>query len=137
MKKISKTLDIPDNIKKNLQKVHTALREKNFHCYLVGGSVRDLVRGKGTHDYDIATDAHPDVVMKIFKKVVPTGIKHGTVTVLMGGNSFEVTTFRADGKYLDGRRPEQVSFSASLEEDITRRDMGFRSRKRREGAPSI
>ena len=79
---------------------------KNGHvCYLVGGAVRDMVLGIKTTDFDFATDATPDEVIGLFKKVIPTGIKHGTVTVLYKGHHLEVTTFRIDGTYSDSRRP--------------------------------
>jgi tRNA nucleotidyltransferase (CCA-adding enzyme) len=105
-------------------------------CYLVGGAVRDMLMGREVQDYDIATDALPDEVTKIFRRVIPTGIKHGTVTVLFKGTRFEVTTFRIDRDYLDGRRPETVLFSPSIEEDLKRRDftinaMAYDLRKRR------
>ncbi|MFC1670304.1 CCA tRNA nucleotidyltransferase [Spirochaetota bacterium] len=93
-----------------------------FECYLIGGSVRDLILGSNIYDYDFATNAKPDEVMGLFKKVIPTGLKHGTVSILINGKTYEVTTYRADGKYIDGRRPETVSFSKTLEEDVKRRD---------------
>jgi poly(A) polymerase/tRNA nucleotidyltransferase (CCA-adding enzyme) len=78
--------------------------------------------GRRIQDYDIATDALPDDVLKIFRRVIPTGIRHGTVTVLFKGTSFEVTTFRSDEEYRDGRRPETVKFGSSIGEDLKRRD---------------
>jgi len=93
-----------------------------YQCYLVGGAVRDMFRGEQLQDFDIATDALPQEVSKIFRRVIPTGIKHGTVTVLFEGTRFEVTTFRIDQEYLDGRRPESVVFTPSIEEDLKRRD---------------
>ncbi|MDR0538913.1 MAG: HD domain-containing protein [Spirochaetaceae bacterium] len=94
-------------------------------AYLVGGAVRDMFMGKSALDYDIATDAPPGEVIRIFKRVIPTGIKHGTVTVRFKGRSVEVTTFRADGRYTDGRRPESVAFASTIEEDLSRRDFTF------------
>ena len=93
-----------------------------FEAYLVGGCVRDMLSGKAPHDFDITTSARPEEVIKIFPKTVPTGIKHGTVTVLHGGISAEVTTFRADGEYKDSRHPESIRFVGSLKEDLSRRD---------------
>ncbi|GHV71320.1 HDIG domain-containing protein [Spirochaetia bacterium] len=90
--------------------------------YLVGGAVRDLLRGKKPQDWDLATDARPEEVISFFSRVIPTGIKHGTVTVLFKGHSFEVTTFRTESDYRDGRRPEKVSYAAAIEEDLSRRD---------------
>jgi tRNA nucleotidyltransferase (CCA-adding enzyme) len=77
-----------------------------------------MLLGRKVQDFDIATNAVPDEVTGLFKKVIPTGIKHGTVTVLFKGARFEVTTFRVDQDYLDGRRPDSVSFSPSIEEDL-------------------
>jgi tRNA nucleotidyltransferase (CCA-adding enzyme) len=91
-------------------------------CYLVGGAVRDMLMGRKVQDFDIATDALPREVTGIFRRVIPTGIKHGTVTVLFKGTRFEVTTFRIDLEYRDGRRPDSVTFSPSIQEDLKRRD---------------
>jgi tRNA nucleotidyltransferase (CCA-adding enzyme) len=96
--------------------------QAGYQCYLVGGAVRDMLMGRRVQDFDIATDALPQDVRKIFRRVIPTGIKHGTVTVLFKGTHFEVTTFRVDEEYKDGRRPDSVTFSPSIEEDLGRRD---------------
>ncbi len=104
-----------------LQIVKT-LKQNGYECYIVGGSVRDLLMGKNPHEWDLTTNADPKTVTKLFTKVVPTGIKYGTVTVLLDGESFEVTTFRKDEKYVDGRHPENVKFTKNLEEDLSRRD---------------
>ncbi len=114
--------NIPENFYRDLRSFINTFQEKGFQCYLIGGCVRDLILEHDIYDYDFATDARPEDVMKLFRRVVPTGVKHGTVTVLVHGMEFEVTTFRADGKYIDGRRPEKVHFSDSLEEDVKRRD---------------
>ena len=104
---------------KVLQKLETAGHE----AYLVGGCVRDFLRGVTPHDCDITTSARPEDVLSLFDGfAIPTGLQHGTVTVREGGESFEVTTFRADGVYTDHRRPDSVRFSHSLEEDLRRRD---------------
>jgi tRNA nucleotidyltransferase (CCA-adding enzyme) len=84
--------------------------------------VRDLLRGRDPKDWDVATDAVPDQVVKLFRRVVPTGIAHGTVTVLVPGGQVEVTTFRAESAYVDGRRPEAVTFHRDLVADLSRRD---------------
>ncbi len=97
-------------------------REAGFSLYIVGGAVRDYLLGIKNHDYDFCTDAEPEEVMKIFRHVIPTGIKHGTVTVLFENESYEVTTFRTEGPYSDSRHPDKVSFVKSLEEDLSRRD---------------
>jgi tRNA nucleotidyltransferase/poly(A) polymerase len=96
--------------------------------YLVGGAVRDLLRGKRPKDWDLTTPALPQEVAGIFKsatpkgRIIPTGIRHGTVTVHFRGESMEITTFRTESGYSDGRRPDEVRFGASLEEDLSRRD---------------
>jgi len=93
-----------------------------FEIYLVGGAVRNLKRGLPPDDYDFTTNATPQQISAIFKKVIPTGIEHGTVTVLFKGNSFEVTTYRIDGKYSNSRHPDSIKFSADIYEDLKRRD---------------
>jgi tRNA nucleotidyltransferase (CCA-adding enzyme) len=91
-------------------------------CFLVGGAVRDALLKRPVKDFDLATDAAPDEVMRIFRRTVPTGIKHGTVTVLTQDGQYEVTTFRQDGTYLDHRRPESVSWTSDIDVDLSRRD---------------
>ena len=98
------------------------LRELEFAVFLVGGCVRDMVRGVPPKDFDVATSALPEQVQGAFKKVIPTGIQHGTVTVVIGGHHVEVTTFRSEGDYHDGRRPSSVSFETDINEDLSRRD---------------
>lgn len=118
----NKKLNIPGDFYVPLDSFVKTFHENGFECFLVGGSVRDLILGFDIYDYDFATNARPEQVMKLFKRVIPTGVKHGTVTVLVQGMEFEVTTYRADGKYFDGRRPESVYFASTLEEDVIRRD---------------
>lgn len=98
------------------------LREHGFAAYPVGGCVRDVLLGRVPGDWDICTSALPHAVEGLFEKTVPTGIHHGTVTVLLGEMSLEVTTFRADGTYSDSRHPDAVTFGVSLQEDLARRD---------------
>ncbi|MFL5345715.1 MAG: CCA tRNA nucleotidyltransferase [Hyalangium sp.] len=98
------------------------LRELGFAVFLVGGCVRDMVRGVPPKDFDVTTSAHPHEVQAAFKKVIPTGIQHGTVTVLSSGTHVEVTTFRSEGDYHDGRRPSSVKFESDITEDLSRRD---------------
>ncbi len=88
----------------------------------MGGAVRDLLMDRPVYDWDITTDAAPKKVSSLFDKVVPTGIKYGTVTVMLEDGDFEVTTFRRDEKYSDGRHPDKVSFTADLRQDLSRRD---------------
>lgn len=102
--------------------------ERNgYRCYLVGGAVRNMVLGQKPIDYDFATDATPPAVRKLFKSVIPTGIKHGTVTVLWRGHKLEVTTFRLEGNYSNARHPDEVNFTPSLLEDLKRRDFTINS----------
>ena len=98
------------------------LRESGHEAWLVGGAVRDSLLGWPPHDWDVATDAHPVTVQGLFSRVLLTGEQHGTVTVLLDDEPFEVTTFRRDGKYSDGRRPDDVRFADTIEEDLARRD---------------
>lgn len=100
------------------------LNAAGHQAYAVGGCVRDMARGVPPHDYDICTSALPAQTERCFagERVVETGIKHGTVTVLMAGEPYEITTFRTDGDYLDGRHPQSVAFTDSLTEDLRRRD---------------
>lgn len=104
------------------QKIIEKLEFNEHKGYFVGGAVRDLLLNRKINDIDIATDAHPSKVMSIFSKSIPTGIKHGTVTVIEGGFSFEITTFRTEDEYLDFRRPSNVNFVSNLIEDLKRRD---------------
>jgi putative nucleotidyltransferase with HDIG domain len=98
------------------------LRDNGYQGYLVGGAPRDLLLGRLPKDWDIATDADPEVVEGLFEDTLPTGKKYGTITVRLAGEEAEVTTFRGEGPYTDGRRPDWVNFSDSLEEDLARRD---------------
>jgi len=91
-------------------------------AWVVGGCVRDTLRGERVNDWDVATTALPAKVQKTFRKVIPTGIDHGTVTVLWKGEGFEVTTLRGEGTYSDGRRPDNVVFVGNIDQDLARRD---------------
>lgn len=97
-------------------------RSHGHELYVAGGAVRDAVMGRPVNDYDFATSATPDEVMRLFRRVIPTGIKHGTVTVLYQGRQFEVTTYRIEGPYADRRHPDTVEFTRSLQQDLSRRD---------------
>ena len=105
------------------------LAQCGYTAYLIGGSVRDYLMGRNVGDIDIATNALPTQVEKVFEeyKTVETGIKHGTVTVIINKNPIEITTFRTDGDYSDNRRPDTVEFSGSLENDVLRRDFTINS----------
>lgn len=101
------------------------LREKGKRGWIVGGCVRDLLRGGAAKDWDVCTDARPDEVVSFFRKVIPTGIQHGTVTVVLKGEHYEVTTLRGEGAYSDGRRPDKVEFVDDITADLARRDFTF------------
>ncbi len=107
---------------KPVQEIITSLEDKGFEAYSVGGCVRDSLLGRIPGDWDITTSAKPEEIKSIFRRTVDTGIEHGTVTVLLGDESFEVTTYRVDGEYRDMRHPADVSFTSSLAEDLRRRD---------------
>lgn len=111
-----------DYIPKEVQSIINDIEGYGHEAYIVGGCVRDMLLGKEPKDWDITTNATPDRIKAFFKRTVDTGIKHGTVTVIMGKNTYEVTTYRLDGKYSDGRHPDKVEFSSLLEEDLKRRD---------------
>lgn len=94
-------------INKNAVHICEILKFKGFQSYIVGGCVRDLLLGLEPKDWDICTDARPEIVQDLFAKTYPTGLQHGTVTVAMNEEHFEVTTFRVEGEYLDGRHPKR------------------------------
>ena len=107
-----------------VQTVLEQLNNNGFEAYVVGGCVRDMLLGHTPFDFDVCTNATPDETMLCFAefRTVPTGIEHGTVTVMVENKAVEVTTYRIDGEYADSRHPNGVSFTASLEEDLARRD---------------
>ena len=111
-------IQLPSKVKTILD----TLAAGGFEAYAVGGCVRDSLLGRTPQDWDVTTSATPEQVKGIFAKTIDTGIKHGTVTVLLGGEGFEVTTYRIDGDYEDGRHPKEVTFTRSLSEDLKRRD---------------
>ncbi|MFW6086550.1 MAG: CCA tRNA nucleotidyltransferase, partial [Myxococcota bacterium] len=98
------------------------LRQAGYGAWVVGGSLRDLLLGGEVGDWDLATSAQPAEVKKVFRRVIPTGIQHGTVTVLFEGGSYEVTTLRGETTYTDGRHPDRVYFVEDIEADLARRD---------------
>lgn len=98
------------------------LKNEGFEAYCVGGAVRDLLLGITPFDYDITTSATPEKVMELFPKNIPTGLKHGTVTVLTSGGNIEITTYRVDGEYTDSRHPQNVNFTDDIMGDLSRRD---------------
>lgn len=98
------------------------LNNSGYESYIVGGCVRDSLIGRPLKDWDITTNALPEEITKLFDRTIPTGIQHGTVTVVLNKNNYEVTTFRIDGDYTDNRHPDSVVFTRSLKEDLSRRD---------------
>ena len=111
-------------ISQSAQTLLNELNQKGFEAFVVGGCVRDMLMGTPPHDYDITTSATPDEVKRIFQnyRVIETGLKHGTVTVLLDGEPFEITTYRIESSYTDSRHPDGVRFTRSLTEDLARRD---------------
>ena len=107
---------------KDVKHIIGVLMENGYEAYAVGGCVRDSILGRVPGDWDITTSALPMQVKGLFRRTVDTGIQHGTVTVMLGRNGYEVTTYRIDGKYEDSRHPESVEFTPKLEEDLKRRD---------------
>lgn len=116
----------PQLVNRQALEVCRTLSQAGFQAFIVGGCVRDLLLSQTPKDWDICTDASPNQVIALFPKTYPTGLQHGTVTVAMGEgteNHFEVTTFRIEGEYFDGRRPESVHFVMHVEQDLARRDL--------------
>lgn len=105
-----------------LKEVSSIFNRNGKEVCLVGGAVRDILLGKKASDWDLASNASPEDVIRFFKYVIPTGIKHGTVTILYKGHSIEVTTYRTETSYSDGRHPDEVAYAATIEEDLSRRD---------------
>lgn len=108
-------------------KVLKTLIGHGYEAYIVGGFVRDFLLGEESLDIDITTNATPEQVTELFDRVIPTGIKHGTVTVVVDNTLIEITTYRSDGLYLDNRRPESIRYSKNIQEDLKRRDFTINS----------
>ncbi|MBS6041241.1 MAG: CCA tRNA nucleotidyltransferase [Clostridium baratii] len=111
-------ITIPSNVKYIIDEFY----KNNYEAFMVGGCIRDSLLCKTPKDYDIATSAKPEITEKLFKRTIPTGIKHGTVTVLIDNEPYEVTTYRTEGEYKDNRRPDEVYFVSDIKEDLSRRD---------------
>lgn len=117
----------------NVEYILNRYEEVGFEAHCVGGCVRDMLMGLTPQDYDIATNAPCELTATLFEKVIPTGIKHGTVTVVIDGEAYEITRYRIDGEYQDHRRPESVEFTSDFRRDLSRRDftvnaMGYNPR---------
>ena len=115
-------MDVKIQIPEQVNFILNTLNEAGYEAFIVGGCVRDALLDREPHDWDITTSALPAQVKEIFGKTIDTGLKHGTVTVIKGGEGYEVTTYRVDGVYEDGRHPKEVTFTPSLREDLQRRD---------------
>ena len=111
-------IKIPNSVELIIDKFY----KNNFEAYMVGGCVRDSLLGLVPKDFDITTSATPKITESLFEKTIPTGIQHGTITVLIDKEPFEVTTYRTDGDYFDNRRPDSVVFVSNIKEDLSRRD---------------
>lgn len=111
-------IKIPQNVKLIID----TLEDAGYEAFAVGGCVRDALMGRVPHDWDITTSATPMQVKSLFRRTIDTGIKHGTVTIMIGKEGYEVTTYRIDGDYMDGRHPDKVIFTSNLIEDLKRRD---------------
>ncbi|APQ73210.1 HDIG domain-containing protein [Clostridium botulinum] len=122
---INKNIKI--QISKGVEYIINTLQENGYEAYIVGGAVRDSLLERKVNDWDITTSANPQEVVNIFEnlgyKIIPTGLKHGTVTILINSIGYEVTTFRVDGEYEDNRHPKEVKFTSNLREDLKRRDL--------------
>jgi len=121
---IDKNIKIP--MTEEVKTIIGILNKDGFEAFIVGGCVRDALLEKKPKDWDITTNASPEDIISVFKqknyRVIETGLKHGTVTIVIKGENFEITTYRIDGEYLDNRRPEGVTFVSNLKEDLARRD---------------
>ncbi|APH19120.1 CCA tRNA nucleotidyltransferase [Clostridium botulinum] len=119
--------NIKIEIPKGVEYIINTLQENGYEAYIVGGAVRDSLLERKVNDWDITTSANPQEVVNIFEnlgyKIIPTGLKYGTVTILISSIGYEVTTFRVDGEYEDNRHPKEVKFTSNLREDLKRRDL--------------
>ena len=111
-------IELPDKVKK----IIAVIEAGGYEAYAVGGCVRDSLLGRTPSDWDITTSASPQQIKALFGRTIDTGIEHGTVTVMMDREGFEVTTYRIDGEYEDNRHPRDVTFTPELTEDLRRRD---------------
>lgn len=109
-------------IPQDIYTIDEILHAAGFQLYIVGGAVRNMVMGTDPADWDLASDAEPDEVISLFKHVLPIGIQHGTVTIRLNKNNYEITTFRVDGAYSDSRHPDNIEYSPNIHEDLQRRD---------------
>ena len=111
-------IQLPEKVKFIIETIMAA----GYEAYAVGGCIRDSILGREPNDWDVTTSATPEQVKALFRRTVDTGIQHGTVTVMLDKEGFEVTTYRIDGEYEDSRHPKEVIFTPNLVEDLKRRD---------------
>ena len=107
---------------KDVQFIIDTFKENSYEAFIVGGCVRDTLLGRDINDYDITTNALPEDTISLFDKTIPTGLKHGTITVILNKEPYEITTYRVDGEYTDSRRPDEVIFVTNIKDDLSRRD---------------
>ncbi len=117
-----KTKQLGKFIPEDIREIATVFADNEFSCYVVGGALRDLLIGKNPHEYDLSTNATPEVVQKLFENTIPTGIKYGTVTIKYNEALYQITTFRTEADYTDGRHPDTVEFTKDIKKDLARRD---------------
>ena len=122
MKRGERSVSMKIKVPEKVNKIIGILLENGYEAYAVGGCVRDSLISREVNDWDITTSASPQEVKTLFRRTIDTGIQHGTVTVMLEKEGFEVTTYRIDGEYEDGRHPKEVTFTRNLEEDLKRRD---------------
>ncbi len=120
--KLNVERDIALDVPRDVAFIIRELRKAGHEAFAVGGCVRDTLLGRAPGDWDITTSALPEEVKRVFRRTIDTGIQHGTVTVMLHRTGYEVTTYRIDGTYRDGRHPDHVTFTGNLEEDLKRRD---------------
>jgi putative nucleotidyltransferase with HDIG domain len=119
------TVDYGFPVPGDVKKICKILRSHGYNGYIVGGAIRDLLSGRSPRDWDLTTDAKPEEIIDIFTRgyrTIPTGMDYGTVTVMIGKSGYELTTFRSDGEYSDGRRPDTIEYTTDIREDLVRRD---------------
>ncbi|MBU0581488.1 MAG: hypothetical protein KKA19_09970 [Candidatus Margulisbacteria bacterium] len=117
-----RTKQVAKYIPEDIKEIAAILGDNENDCYIVGGGIRDLLIAKHPKEFDLATDASPETVQNLFEKTIPTGIKYGTVTIIYNEAQYQITTFRTEGKYSDGRHPDQVEFTKDIKRDLARRD---------------
>ncbi|MBD7909968.1 MULTISPECIES: CCA tRNA nucleotidyltransferase [Clostridium] len=120
-------MSIKINIPEDVNLILKTLQNNGYEAYIVGGCVRDSILNRSVNDWDITTSARPEEIIKLFEKIIPTGLQHGTVTVMINDEGYEVTTFRKDGEYEDSRHPSKVEYVTSILLDLSRRDFTINS----------